>query len=391
MRLIWKGAGWPPLFASSHIAHFGLRLTGLFLTLNLSTAAFAQPFRLNTESSEGGNDLMGTLSAYVQKDGTLVIPETIEGNPVTHLGWRELRGCLTVENIRIPKTIISIVPGVFRGCVKLTQFTVDPLNPKFSSRDGVLFNKDQSAIVRFPTGRKGGYIIPRGVIEISASAFGGCTQLTNATFTQDVVLIRGGAFSFCTQLREIILPDSVVSVGNIAFGGCTNLTNAVLSRNLTSSGYCIFWNCQTLHHVTIPEGVKEIGQNAFAQCYSLTNIVQPNSVTKISSGAFSECTNLTNVTLSSNLKSIGRYAFSQCTRLVCIEIGKNVSLIQDMAFADCTLLSRVYFEGNAPALSSNAVFKADSHAIIYHRPEARGWEPIFGERPTALWTESAHQ
>ena len=50
----------------------------------------------------------------------------------------------------------------------LTEIKVDPENPYFSEKDGVVFSKDGTKLIMFPSGRSGDYQIPDGtVIRIS--------------------------------------------------------------------------------------------------------------------------------------------------------------------------------------------------------------------------------
>ena len=66
----------------------------------------------------------------------------------------------------IPDTVTSIGDDAFSGCTSLTAIDVDPVNPSYSSLDGVLFNKAHTTLVAFPGGRAGSYTIPDSVTSI---------------------------------------------------------------------------------------------------------------------------------------------------------------------------------------------------------------------------------
>jgi hypothetical protein len=64
--------------------------------------------------------------------------------------------------------------GAF-AMLTLTTINVDPNNAAYSSVDGVLFNKDQTTLIRYPAGKtKSEYNIPSSVTSIERNAFDGC-------------------------------------------------------------------------------------------------------------------------------------------------------------------------------------------------------------------------
>lgn len=58
--------------------------------------------------------------------------------------------------------------------------------------------------------------------------------------------VGNGAFSFCHEMRRVILPDTVTFIENAAFKGCANLVDAVLSKELRSIGALSFSGCASL-------------------------------------------------------------------------------------------------------------------------------------------------
>jgi hypothetical protein len=108
--------------------------------------------------------------------GELVIPNTIEGNPVTSIGELAFGNCFTLTNITIPDSVVSIGDSAFLSCFSLTSIRIGS-----------------------------------GVISIGKSAFIDCFSLTDITF-------QGAA--------PTVLPDAF---SGVADGAVANVTAEALS------------------------------------------------------------------------------------------------------------------------------------------------------------------
>jgi hypothetical protein len=328
---------------------------------------------------------------------SVTIPDT-----VTTIGGGALSGCTSLTSITIGSGVTNLIswyvfpfgPGVpFSNCPRLASITVDPANQTYSSIDGVLFNKDQSTLIQFPTARSGSYAIPTSVSTIGSSAFSGCTSLTSVTIPNSVTNLGSGAFFGCTSLTSVIIPNSVTSLGSDAFSGCTNLTSVTIGSGVNSlplpsfntflGSAGPFSNCprlvsfivdpenQTYSSIdgvlfdknktilvqfpaaksgsyvipdtvvtigssdspfTIGSSVTIIGGSAFSGCTGLTSVTIPDSVKSIGSNAFSGCTSLTSVTIPNSVTSMGSNAFSGCTNLTSVTIGSGVTNLAASSF-----------------------------------------------------------
>ena len=149
---------------------------------------------------------------------------------VTTIGDNAFRECTGLTNVTIPDSVEFLGSGVFSRCTSLTSITVDKNNENYSSRDGVLFNKDQTTLIQYPAGnQRDTYIIPDSVKSIGEYAFSGCTGLTSITIPDSVTSIGIDAFDGCTGLTSITIPDSVTNIGGAAFYGCKGLTDVYYS------------------------------------------------------------------------------------------------------------------------------------------------------------------
>ena len=151
----------------------------------------------------------------------------------------------------------------------LESIEVSEDNPRLTSRDGVLFSKDGTTLMRFPCGREGDYTIPDGVKTIGSDAFSNCNGLTGVTIPEGITAIEIQAFHGCNSLTTVTLPESLSIIGRNSFGWCKNLEKVTLREGLSSIGEIAFAYCESLKEICIPDSVTSIGPEAFTECSCL--------------------------------------------------------------------------------------------------------------------------
>jgi len=112
--------------------------------------------------------------------GELVIPDTIDGNPVTAIANSAFLDCSSLTSIIIPDSVTSIGSYAFWRCTSLMAINIPVDNPNYVSVDGILFNKNMTVLIQYPEGKsEEDYSIPDSVTTIGSSAFeGGPTRIT---------------------------------------------------------------------------------------------------------------------------------------------------------------------------------------------------------------------
>lgn len=344
------------------------------------------------------------------KKGVYVIPETI--TQITS----ELAYCFQITSIVIHSKFESVGYHPFYWCTGLESIIVDKNNPYFSSLDGVLYNKNQTSLIKVPEQKSGDYIIPDGVTSIEQIAFNGCSEITNIVIPDSVVTIKSSAFNMCSSLTKIFIPSSVGYIDTPMFTICENLSEIEVSEDnknysssngvlfnkdmselilfpnahgeeytipngVTSIGESAFSGCSNLTSVTIPKGVVSIGNSAFHGCSALTDITLPDTITTIEDHAFSFCKNLKNIDLGSCIEKIGFSAFSSCVSLSIITIPKSVKEIESNAFYNDNIIE-IHFEGNKEQWDNVASFSSvptNKNTTIYYNSDAsNSWITVEG-------------
>jgi len=329
-----------------------------------------------------GDAVSITVTGYTGTNGSVVIPNTINGFTVTGVGMNAFNGNTSLISITIPSSVTSIGDEAFFGCTNLISA-----------------------------------IFPDDLITIGNDSFVECYSLTNVTIPNSVTSIELGAFDGCSSLSSITIPDSVTNLGDGAFGDCTSLTNIFVEAGnpdysslngvlfdkaqdtlleyppgLANSTYTIpdgvvtmaenaFWFSPNLVNITIPGSLTNIVgsqlASAFFACAALTNIcvsannpaysslngvlfdkVQdallqyppgitnatytiPSSVKTIEGDAFAICTNLVSITIPNSVNNIEQGAFQACISLTSLAIPNGVTYIPDEAFTDCASLTNI--------------------------------------------------
>lgn len=308
-------------------------------------AAHGIPFFVRTEEDpqpgQSQVDYQGVRYTYQETSGSycitdylgtigeeLVIPETINGKPVSEIGKNAFLSCHKLKKVTIPKSVKKIGDQAFASCVWLEEAVMEP----------------------------------------------GVEMLGNNVFTG------------CEGLENVSLPDTVTSMGEKTFAGCSSLKNVKLSAGLTEIPAGTFAIAYFHGTLVVPEGIKTIGQEAFMNgagdaiqlpstltriekdAFSLLDvdsITIPGSVTQIGEGIFSGCS-IKTITLGWGIKTIPKGAFESCNNLEAIIIPGSVTKIMDGAFR-YTKIQRIYIPSSVKYIVKDAFL--DSPYLTLYVPK----------------------
>jgi len=317
----------------------------------------------------------GTLNCSNQT--SITIP-----NGAIYIGSSAFYACESLTSVIIPKSVTHISNSAFPYSDKFNEINVAADNPKYSSLDGILYNKARDTLIRVPIG-KTVIAMPNSVTNIRYGALVGCNYLTSITLSNRITSLKSdifssddgyggwvgltsitipnsvksieeGLFSGCERLTSISLPNSLTAISNQMFMNCKSLTSITIPNSVTSIGESAFYGCTSLTSITIPGSVKSIGANAFYGCTGLTSITIPNSVTSIGENAFSGCINLTSIPISNAVKSIKNGEFKGFKNLTSITIPNSVTSIGEDAFSGCINLTSITLPNSLTSIGKGA-------------------------------------
>ncbi len=275
---------------------------------------------------------------------SLDVPDGVEW-----IGPRAFADCASLVRVAIPAGVEEIGTDAFAGCGALADLSVDPANPWYAVRDGLLFARNGTELVR---GVDGDVVVPAGVEEIADGAFSGSAGMTGVALPPGLRRVGARAFEGCAGLASATLPDGVREVGARAFADCTGLVHVWIPEGVESIGEGAFAGCSSLAYVEIPASVTNVGARAFAGCASLAEIAVvranrsyaarngmlltadgrtllegvngdaavPDGVETVAAGAFAGRSGLARVSLPASVRTVGAGAFAGCAALAEIAV-----------------------------------------------------------------------
>lgn len=247
------------------------------------------------------------------------------------------------------------------------------------------------------TNLSGSLIIPEGVTEIGAHAFGPswagiayegglplsgqlslpstlkiigsyafcqCEGFSGTLFLPDgLEEIHDSAFKNCRGFTgELRLPESIRVLGGDcmyggAFYGCSGFSGSLrIPAGLNKVGYDAFSGCNGLNgELFLPEGITEIGKGAFYGCPFRYPITLPKSLLVIKQEAFVGCQFSGTLVLPADLTVLEKYAFAGNQRLTgVVELPVEITTISEGLFSGCSQLEGVIINKNVESIKSSA-------------------------------------
>lgn len=214
------------------------------------------------------------VTRYVGTDSYVIIPDEIDGKPVTKVNEfcfyndDDYNGRnYTVKSIFISKNITDFSDTLNNGeyrCLNrilyLESISVDESSSVYSSDSGILFSKDFTKLIYYPTKKAGEeYIVPEYVKELGRSAFSQPANLRSLKFSSPLEKVGFAAifsgnieeaeypvypepsskidlFTWCAKLSKVYISKDVKWINDEDFFGSPNVTLYVYNNS-----YALDW------------------------------------------------------------------------------------------------------------------------------------------------------
>lgn len=315
---------------------------------------------------------------------TYNIPNTVET-----IGQAAFNGCVYVQNINLPNSLLSIEDRAFQKS-SITNMQLPDTLPQPEIFRCVFLDCKNLTDLTFPASWKS--IEGERPQNFYGYNYGGCINLQNIYFPANMVettqclddtawynnqpdgLIYAGKVLYgykgiMPMNTSVSLRTDTVGIGSKAFSGCTELKGINIPSSLINICDSAFLSCSNLIAINMPESVMSIGNNAFCGCSHLFQLTIPTDITSIGARAFENCTGLQSINFNAlNCNDISSFGiFTGCNSLQTANIGNNVIRIPANAFSGCSGLTSVTIPKSVTSIGSDA-FKGCGSCTIFGIP-----------------------
>lgn len=226
-----------------------------------------------------------TITDYIGTSEHVLIPDAIDGLPVTALGHRAFYE-KTVTTVVVPDSVTEIGAACFSGDNYLVSLK-----------------------------------LPDGLKRLPPASLESCMRLYDFDLPQSLEKIYSSVFEFNYYLTHLTLPSSLTEIEQLNFIGLYGLQSLTLAEDnaafkldetngllMTADGtrllHC-FSDIVPAEEIILPEGMKTIDPFAFHYDVTVEKIVLPEGTETIGLLAFGICPKLTEIVIPASVTAIG--------------------------------------------------------------------------------------
>ena len=284
---------------------------------------------------------------------SITIPDS-----VTRIGPYAFLSCVSLKNVTIGSGMTEFETvgstETFQGCFSLKSIAVSPENPTYSSENGVLFNKDKTRLLLYPSAKQDKvYIVPSSVKTIGACAFYSSRFLESVILQDGVECIEFMSFFFALSIKDITIPGSVTMIGGVegemlsedavgyTFMEAISLENITVSPEnpVYSSENGVLFNKEKTRLIKYPEGKTE-------SVYEI-----PDGVNTIAPLAFAYFRNGFSVDVDDEVPA---------------NVHEIIDTFLEIIYADHDTFSSVMIPRSVTSIGEDNVYGADAYVFLGH-------------------------
>jgi hypothetical protein len=135
------------------------------------------------------------LLNYLGSDEVVVLPETIDGKPITSISKYTFANTDAIKAVRLSDSVTELEFGAFGECTGLELFASGS-----------------------------------GLEIIGDSAFLNCISLREVRLNEGLKTIEASAFGFCTSLSSVDIPASVEDISDAPFSGMSDEFTVIIEK-----------------------------------------------------------------------------------------------------------------------------------------------------------------
>ncbi len=138
--------------------------------------------------------------------GAAILKELTISDGVQTVGWEAFVNMTALTALHLGADVYSLdlSSPLFDGCGALQRISVDENNARYAGEDGVLTDKIDHTLIKYPEAKPGrDYTTPDYIQNISEEAFNGNTALRQVTLSNEILYMGTRAFYDCPNLSFI--------------------------------------------------------------------------------------------------------------------------------------------------------------------------------------------